>query len=49
MDSSQAGQEFFPRARASILSAYIQHTNLYVGMRAPGLAGCVKKKPLVLG
>ena len=32
MDSSQAGQEFFPRARVSILSAYIG-TYLYVGVR----------------
>ena len=34
MDSSQAGREFFPRARVSILSAYIG-TYLYVGTRAP--------------
>ena len=34
MDSSQAGREFFPRARVSILSAYIG-TYLYVDTRAP--------------
>ena len=33
MYSSQAGREFFPRARVSILSAYIG-TYLYVGTRA---------------
>ena len=36
MDSSQAGREFFPRARVSILSAYpYVGTYLYVGTRAP--------------